>query len=446
MRKVITYGVFDVFHEGHRRLLQRAKALGDYLIVGVTDNTYDELRGKLDTVDSFDVRAANVLATGYVDEVIREDHAKQKVEDILSKHVDVFAIGSDWRGKFDYLRTYCEVVYLDRTVGYSSTQRRASRTPTLNIGIIGSGRIARRFVPEARQAGHVEVVGVFNPHLESALTMQSQFKLAMATDTLDDLLESVDAIYIASPHETHVDYARIALEAGKHVLAEKPLALRGADAEMLFGLAQDKGLVLMEAIKTAYAPGFVKLVELARSGIIGDVVDVEACFTRLTAPGCRERDDARYGGSFLELGSYVLLPALRLLGCTPADIGFSSHRDELGLDLFTKVHLDYGDRFALGKVGLGVKSEGALTISGTEGALVVQAPWWKPGRVEVHYEDPSYFDVFEYEFAGEGLRYEISEFMHRILGHEGRIVKMQPEESVAMAYIMERFLAHEARK
>ena len=445
MRTVITYGVFDVFHEGHRRLLERAKQLGDYLIVGITDNTFDELRGKLDTIDSFDVRAANVMATGFADEVIREDHEGQKAEDIVARGVDVFAIGSDWLGKFDYLRAYCEVVYLDRTIGVSSTALRAARFPTLRIGVVGSGRIARRFVPEARTAGHVHVSGVFNPRLESASTMRSQFKLDFATDNFDELLSQSDAVYLASPHETHADYARKALEAGKHVLAEKPLALRGSDAEALFTLAEERGLVLMEAVKTASAPGFTKLVELARSGIIGEIVDIEACFTRLTAPGCRERDDARYGGSFLELGSYVLLPTLRLFGCDPDEVRFDVVRDNLGLDLFTKVHLRYGNRFAMGKVGLGVKSEGELVISGTGGTILAKAPWWKPGHIEVHYEDPAHVDVFDYHFAGDGLRYEMSEFSHRILGHEGRIVKMPASESIAMARIMEQFLEHEGR-
>ena len=445
MRKVITYGVFDVFHEGHRRLLERAKALGDYLIVGVTDNIFDELRGKLDTVDSFETRAANVIASGYADEIIVEDHIGQKAEDIARFEIDIFAIGSDWRGKFDYLRAYCEVVYLDRTIGVSSTQLRESQFPAVQLGIIGSGRIARRFVPEAYAAKHVDVRGVFNPNLDSASVMQSQFKLPIATDNLDALLSNVEAVYIASPHETHMKYALTALEAGKHVLAEKPLALCAADAEMLFELADAKGLVFMEALKTAYAPSFYKLVSLAQSGVIGDIVDVEACFTRLTAPGCRERDDALFGGSFLELGSYVLLPVLRLLGCSPDNVRFDVAHDELGLDLFTKVHLDYGSCFASGKVGLGAKSEGELVISGTNGAIVAKAPWWKPQHIEVHYEDPSHVDAYDYNFAGEGLRYEMSEFSHRIRGHEGRIAKMTPDESIAIARIMELFLAREGR-
>lgn len=445
VRKVITYGVFDVFHEGHRRLLERAKDLGDYLIVGVTDNLFDELRGKLDTVDSLQVRMANVLATGYVDEVIVEDHDGQKSEDITRLGIDVFAIGSDWRGKFDYLRPLCEVVYLDRTKGVSSTQIRANRFHAVKIGIIGSGRIARRFVPEARAAKHVDIQAVFNPHLSSAEVFQSQFKLPLAIDNLEEFFSTVEAVYIASPHETHEPYARLALEAGKHVLAEKPLALSETAAESLFELAEKNGLVLLEAVKTAYAPGFCKLISLAQSGIIGNLVDIESSFTRLTPSGCRERDDALYGGSVLELGSYVILPALRLFGCNPNSVRFDSVRDNLGLDVFTKVHLDFGNRFAMGKVGLGAKSEGNLIITGTNGYIVVKAPWWKPRHIEVHFEDPSHVERFEYAFAGEGLRYEISEFTHRIRGHEGRMTKLSVEESIGMARIIGQFLAQEQR-
>ena len=445
MRKVITYGVFDLFHDGHRRLLERARALGDYLIVGVTDNVYDEERGKFGTVDSFEVRAANVMASGFADEVITEDHFGQKAEDILKYGIDVFAIGSDWVGKFDALRAYCEVVYLNRTPGISSSALRAERFPTPRLGIIGSGRITRRFIPEARAMGRIDVSGVFNPRLESAVLLQSQFKLGFATDDLDKLFSEVDAVYVATPHQMHVDYARAALLAGKHVLVEKPLALTRAEAEELYALADEKGLVLLEALKTAYCPGYFQVIEMARKGLIGDIFDIESCFTRLTLPGSRERDDAQFGGSFLELGSYVLLPALDLFGCEPDEVSFDVVHDKNGLDLFCKVRLRYGERYAQGKVGLGVKSEGQLIMSGTEGNIVVAAPWWKTGRCEIHREDPTQVEQHQYDIAGDGLRYEISEFVHRIAGHEGRRDRMPAHMSIAMADIMERFLDQEGR-
>ena len=122
MKKVITYGSFDLFHEGHFNILKRARELGDYLIVGVTTEQYDETRGKLNIIDSLDERIENVKRTGLADKIIVEDHVGQKVEDVQKYQVDVFVIGSDWMGAFDHLKDYCEVVYLPRTEGVSTTK------------------------------------------------------------------------------------------------------------------------------------------------------------------------------------------------------------------------------------------------------------------------------------------------------------------------------------
>ena len=169
MARVITYGTFDLFHEGHYRLLQRAKALGDYLIVGVTTEAYDKARGKLNVVDSLVTRIENVKKTGFADEIIIEETQGQKVNDIRRFHIDIFAIGSDWTGAFDYLKDYCQVMYLERTKNISSTMLREQNSPIQRIGIIGTGRIAERFIPEARLVSGVSTQGVYNPHLESAV-------------------------------------------------------------------------------------------------------------------------------------------------------------------------------------------------------------------------------------------------------------------------------------
>ncbi|MDE6568247.1 MAG: adenylyltransferase/cytidyltransferase family protein, partial [Lachnospiraceae bacterium] len=146
MTRVITYGTFDLFHEGHYRLLQRAKALGDYLIVGVTTEKYDMERGKLNVVDSLPERIENVRKTGFADEIIVEEIPGQKVNDVQKYHIDIFTVGSDWVGSFDYMKDYCRVVYLDRTKNISSTMLREQNKRIQKIGIIGSGRIANRFV------------------------------------------------------------------------------------------------------------------------------------------------------------------------------------------------------------------------------------------------------------------------------------------------------------
>ena len=342
MKTVITYGVFDLFHDGHARLLERARQLGDRLIVGVTTDRYALERGKLCVVEPLEVRMENVRRNSCVDEVIVEDHPGQKAEDILRFGADVLVMGDDWLGKFDALKDLCEVVYLPRTPNISSSLLRNGRFPFLRIGLIGSGRIAGRFVQEAGYVWGIQIPCVYNPRPDSSASLQrflSNHTFISKTRTLEKLYDQTDAVYIASPHETHYAYAKSALEAGKHVLCEKPLCLRRAEAEELFALAEAKGLVLMEAIKTAYCPGFLQLCGVARSGFIGEIINVESCFTKLVPHGSREWTDPRCGGSFTELGSYVLLPIVKLLGTENLRVSFDSILAENGVDLFTKVNV-----------------------------------------------------------------------------------------------------------
>ena len=118
---VLTYGTFDVFHYGHLQILKRAKALGDYLIVGVSTDQFNKIKGKNCTYPDHE-RMAIVEAIKYVDEVIPEEKWDQKIRDVQDHTVDVFVMGDDWTGKFDFLQDYCDVVYLPRTKNISSTK------------------------------------------------------------------------------------------------------------------------------------------------------------------------------------------------------------------------------------------------------------------------------------------------------------------------------------
>jgi glycerol-3-phosphate cytidylyltransferase len=177
MKKVITYGTYDLLHEGHINLLRRAKALGDYLIVGVTSDSFDYARGKLNVRNNVIERINEVKATGLVDEVIIEEYVGQKIDDIQKYNVDIFAIGSDWTGKFDYLNKYCQVIYLPRTEGISSTLLRSQDQRILRLGIIGTGRIAVRFLPETKYVIGVETVAVLNPNEDEAKEFSERFNI-----------------------------------------------------------------------------------------------------------------------------------------------------------------------------------------------------------------------------------------------------------------------------
>lgn len=307
----------------------------------------------------------------------------------------------------------------------------------VRMGVIGTGRIAYRFYPEAEQVSGIQVVGVYNPHPESADKYKNQFSLEFGTDDLETFLKQVDAVYIASPHETHAAYICQALERKKHVLCEKPMVLKKEEAIALYELAERNDSVLMEAVKTAYCPGFLQLLSIISSGVIGEIRDVEAAFTKLERPESRELNDLNYGGSFLELGSYPLLAIIKLLGTEYKTLRFETIRDEKGIDLYTKAYFRFAQGMATAKTGLGVKSEGELIISGTKGYILVPAPWWKTTDIEVRFEDTRKNEKFHYEYLGDGLRYEISAFAASINAIRKQKQNLQAKESVVMAEIME---------
>ena len=160
MKKVITYGTYDLLHKGHVRLLERAKALGDYLIVGVTADTFDRERGKINVQQSLVERIENVKSTGLADEIVIEEYEGQKIDDIKRMNVDIFTVGSDWRGKFDYLSEYCKVVYLERTKGISSTELR-SDLREIRIGLVGESSIITKFARESKFVNGINISGVY---------------------------------------------------------------------------------------------------------------------------------------------------------------------------------------------------------------------------------------------------------------------------------------------
>lgn len=438
MKKVITYGTYDLFHYGHRRLLERAKALGDYLIVGVTTDNFDLERGKMSTCNNVMERIEAVKATGLADQIVIEEYKGQKIDDIQKYGVDIFAIGSDWEGYFDYLKEYCEVVYLPRTEGISSTQLREKR-PMVKIGVIGTGSIASRFVPEAKCVNSNAIVAAYNPNKEDCKTFCNKYELQIAA-TEEELYSQCDAVYIASPHYTHYDYAKKALTAGKHILCETPFVFSKEQAEELYALADEKKKVLMVALKTAYCPAFVHLVSLLKSGEIGEIVEVNASVTTLTDEASEKLNKDRFGGSMNENACFPLLPIFKLLGTAYKNINFYSKMKN-DVDMFTKAVFRYDSAVASFQIGLGVKTEGNLIVAGTKGYAYVPAPWWKTDYFELRYEDQNQNKKFFHTWAGDGLRYEIKEFVTAILSKEYRYSKVSIKENVKMAEVQEQYIA-----
>jgi glycerol-3-phosphate cytidylyltransferase len=121
MKKVITYGTFDLLHWGHINILKRARELGDHLTVALSTDEFNEVKNKK-TYHSYENRKVILESIRYVDQVIPETKWEQKIDDVINNHIDIFVMGDDWKGEFDFLKEYCEVVYLPRTVGISTTK------------------------------------------------------------------------------------------------------------------------------------------------------------------------------------------------------------------------------------------------------------------------------------------------------------------------------------
>lgn len=439
MKKVITYGTYDLLHQGHINLLRRAKELGDYLIVGVTSDSFDRGRGKLNVRNNVLERVEAVKKTGYADEVIIEDYVGQKIDDIQKYNIDIFAIGSDWEGKFDYLNEYTKVVYLPRTEGISSTMLRAADTTDVKVGIIGCGRVAHRFPSEAGVVNGISVTACYDISADAAKYYADTFEGVKACPTIEALFYEVDAVYIATPHLSHYDYIKSAINAGKHVLVETPMVLNGEQAKELFELAEQGCVILMEGNKTAHCPAFNHLMVMIKSGVIGEVVDIEASLSQLLDKNGREFDPAQAGGALFEQGSYPLLPIIKLMGCNYKNLNLYS-RMENGVDIHTKGVFRYDHAVCSFKVGLGVKTEGNLVISGTKGYAYVPAPWWLTDYFELRYEDQNKNQKYFYKWDGAGLRYEIQEFISCILNKRFSTARLRRRESVCMAEVMQQFM------
>ncbi len=392
MVKVITYGTYDLLHYGHIRLLERAKALGDYLIVGVTSDDYDKTRGKINNQQTLMERVAAIEATGIADEVIVEEYEGQKIDDIKRFNIDIFTVGSDWVGKFDYLNAYCRVVYLPRTEGVSSTEIRSAQRK-LRMGIVGDLSIAEKFKRECAFVNGIEIV-------------ESEFQF-----------DDVDAVYIVSRPEKHYSNVKEALLAGKHVLCQSPIAIDEERCSDLFALAENSNLVLMDGIKTAYATAYSRLILLIKSGKIGEVLSVDATCTSMIAAGVNpiELQQSKIN-SICTWGPTAMLPVFQILGTEFSDKRIVSRivDEQRNYDGFTKIDFLYGSAVASIKVAKAAKSEGELVITGTKGYIYVPAPWWKTDYFEVRYENPNENRRYFYQLDGEGIRYEIIAFLNAI--------------------------------
>lgn len=441
MKKVITYGTYDLLHYGHIRLLERAKALGDYLIVGVTSEDFDKKRGKINVKQSLMERVEAVKATGLADEVIVEEYEGQKIDDIKRYNIDIFTVGSDWKGKFDYLKEYCDVVYLDRTEGISSSQLR-SLNSAVRLGFVGSGRLVEKYIKESKYVNGIQMVSICTSDMKD----NNYYKLKKYPyNRYEDFLANVDAVCIVSSPELHFDHISTALKNGKHVICDSPISLNKKQCSYLFNLAKEKNLILMDAVKTAYSTAFNRLTLLVKSGLIGDIVSIDTTCTSMSEYLKKDKKSLLKGtNSLCYWGPTALIPIFTLLGTNYKNLHFNTYYldKKRNFDLFTKVDFIYKNAVASIKVGKGVKSEGELVITGTKGYVYVPAPWWKMDYFEIKYENSNDNKRYFYQLDGEGIRYELLTFIKSI-ENKSQYSYISRDVSENISLVIEKFYSQE---
>ena len=438
MKKVITYGTYDLLHYGHIHLLERAKALGDYLVVGITADDFDKTRGKINVQQTLNERIEGVRTTGIADEIIIEEYEGQKIDDIRRLGIDIFTVGSDWVGLFDYLNEYCEVIYLNRTEGISSSELREKKC-ALTIGLVGNSSYLNKVAAESLYVNGIQLSGI-------CCTLEQNFSeqiknLPLKTDSYDSLLEASDAVYIHSVPKKHYSQIKRALLSGKHVICESPISLSVAECQELYDLAKEKHCILVEALRTAYATAFNRLILLIKGGKIGKVVSVDVVCTSLKEFDTIDKNRLLNSwNSITSWGPTALLPIFQILGNKYCGLQITSHfvDEAREYDAFTQIVFNYPSAIASIKVGNGVKSEGELIVSGTKGYVYVPAPWWKTDYFEIRYENPNENKKYFYQLDGEGLRYMIADFAKSVeRGRESLYIDRQT--SLAIAAVMEKF-------
>ena len=361
-------------------------------------------------------RVEAVRSTGIADEIIIEEYEGQKIDDIQKYDIDIFTVGSDWRGYFDYLNEYCKVVYLPRTEGVSSSEIRAEKR-SIHLGLVGNNRYLNKFLSESKFVNGVEIIGICST--DTQILSNEVLKLPLITENYDELLKECDAVYIHSSPGEHFLQIKKALENGKHVMCESPLTL--SKQVCCYLLELDRMLLLV------------------KGGKIVEIVSIDATCTSL-----KENDSRNKWNSISAWGPTSFLPIFDLLGNKYENIKIISkfiNREELK-DSFTKIDFLYDKAVASVKVGYGVKSEGELVISGTKGYVYVPAPWWKTDYFEIRYENNEDNKRYFYQLDGEGIRNEVVTFV-RAISSLKRIFKISEDTSISISSIMEEFYKKE---
>ena len=430
MKKVITYGTFDLFHQGHYNMLKRAKEYGDYLIVGVTGENYDIERGKLSVKEPLAQRIENVRKTGLADQIIVEEYLGQKIDDIIKYGVDVFVIGNDWKGKFDHLSRYCKLVYLERTKGISSTQIREENFRHYNIGIITDSD-DNQLISEAAKVDGFSVTGMYSDDGDVREDYAEDTELTVYGKA-EDLIEDSDIVYVRSRIETRAEYITEALKAGKHVIYDPPAVLSLDQQEKLYKLAQKNHVIYMSNVKMVHIHVFNQLLWMTQGGLIGDILSFNCSISRM---------DRSIGNLFYNMLVSALCPMIKILGKDYKSEDIKTVSDEDGIQ-FATLNFNYDKARAVINVGDKIRVRNQLEIIGTKGTIRVDGNWWRGSFFKLDTPDSDVEEIYNTNYQGNGFKYLIRAMATMMENERYEAMGLFEDEDLKITEILEKVSNH----
>ncbi|MET0634897.1 MAG: Gfo/Idh/MocA family oxidoreductase [Chitinophagaceae bacterium] len=309
-------------------------------------------------------------------------------------------------------------------------------------GIIGPGNIARDFVRDFEQLSSLQqVVSVFNHRKKAAREFADEFGIQGVYTDLEQFIRETTAeiVYIATPHTKHYDEVKACLEAGLHVLCEKPMAINREQYEELYELARQKKCYLMEGMWLRFLPHITLLLEQVNKGSVGKLLSIRAsmCFKAPKDPDSRYFDPELGGGSLLDLGIYTVFLSLLLFG-EPDEIKATGHLTDQGIDDTCVIIFNYKDgRHAILESSLMYNSNEPAIITGEKGSIQLLSPWFEksPG-LEIHYDEKE-VERWPVDWQGHGLHFEAKAVLQDISAGMRNNQLYSPELSLGIISAMD---------
>jgi predicted dehydrogenase len=305
----------------------------------------------------------------------------------------------------------------------------------LRWGILGTGGIAHLFTSDLKLEGF-NVTAVGSRNQATADEFAAAHGIARAHASYEALVADpeVDVVYVSTPHPFHAENATLALEAGKHVLVEKPFTINAAEAQAVVDLAAERGLVVLEAMWTRWLPHMVRIRELIASGVLGEVRTVLADHNqKLSAdPNHRLQAPALGGGALLDLGIYPVSFAWDVFGA-PASVTAISSPTLTGVDRQTAILLGYPDgQQAVLHTALDTRGPNQAAVIGTEGRIEIDSVWYNPTSFTVYDATDTVIERYESSVQGRGMQFQASAL--EAIVATGKLVgtELTPEETVAI--------------